>query len=300
MDRVFLVILFLSLFFHVSVYVALARTPVHEEVTLEEIPDRFAKILMPEKHEETEAKVEKKVDVAEKPRAEKPDEAPKPEDAPEVAAEKKARRVAAVVKEVQSKGILKVLGSLGVGAGLGGAAVRDVLGEGGGVGDVASALAGAGGVAAAAGDGAAGGRRGDGAHAGAAGIGDLGTSGGGRVEYGVKSEVKVSAVVGMEDAAIDSHDIDPAKLSSFIHARMSGIKACYEGQLKRSPTLKGKIRIRFSILETGGLAEIQAIENGVGSPEVASCIVATMRAWRTPFHPSSVVTVEHGFVFSAQ
>jgi len=309
MDRAFLVILFLSLFTHVSAYVALARTPPREEVTLEQIPDRFAKILIPEKmpDEPPAAKVEeKKVEVVEQPKEEKKQEdAPAPDDTPQVAAEKKALHTAAVVKAVQSRGILKVLGALGAGGGLGGVAVKDVFGEGGGMGDVASALAGVGGVAVAAsevgpGGGGVGGRRGSAAATSAARIGDLGTTGGGgKVEYGVKSDVKVSGSVGMEEAEVDSPDIDQAKLGAFIRARMSAVKACYENQLKRNPNLKGKIRIRFTILETGGLSEIQAVENSVGSSEVASCIVATMRTWRTQFHPSGVVTVEHGFVFSA-
>ncbi|HZZ85407.1 MAG TPA: AgmX/PglI C-terminal domain-containing protein [Anaeromyxobacteraceae bacterium] len=307
MDRAFLAILALSLSTHVGAYVALARTPPREEVTLEQIPDRFAKILIPEKMPEEEvpaAKAEKKVEVAEKPKQEKKEDEPAAEDPPQVAAEKKARHTAAVAKAVQSKGILKVLGALG-GGGLGGAAVKDVFGEGGGMGDVASALAGAGGVAVASGDGgpgaaAAGGRRGSGSGSGAARIGDLGTTGGGgKVEYGVKSDVKVSGTVGMEEAEVDSPDIDQAKLGAFIRARMSAVKACYENQLKRNPSLRGKIRVRFTILETGGISDIQAVENSIGSSEVASCIVATMRTWRTQFHPSGVVTVEHGFVFSA-
>ena len=37
--------------------------------------------------------------------------------------------------------------------------------------------------------------------------------------------------------------------------------------------------------------------NSLGSPEVASCIVNTMRSWRTQFRPSGPVTVEYPFVF---
>ncbi|BDG10433.1 AgmX/PglI C-terminal domain-containing protein [Anaeromyxobacter paludicola] len=306
LDRAFLVILLCSLASHVGAYAALARTPPREEVTLEQIPDRFARILIPEKAPEQppEAKVEeKRPEVAEKKAEEKPkEEAPAPEDPPEVVAEKKARHAAEVTKAVQSKGILKVLGALGgAGGGLGGAAVKDVFGEGGAT-DVAAALAGAGGVAVASGEGAAGagGRRGAAASTGAARIGDLGTTGGGgKVDYGARAEAKVSGSVGMEEAEVDSPDVDQARLGAFIRARMSAVKACYESQLKRNPGLRGKIRIRFTILETGALSDVQAVENGIGSSEVASCIVATMRTWRTQFHPSGVVTVEHGFVFSA-
>ena len=103
--------------------------------------------------------------------------------------------------------------------------------------------------------------------------------------------------VAAEEAEVDSSDIDQGKLAAFVKARMGLIKACYENALKRNPSLKGKISIRFTILETGGLSEIAAALNTLGSPEVAACIVNTMRSWRTQFRPSGPVTVEYPFVF---
>ncbi len=79
---------------------------------------------------------------------------------------------------------------------------------------------------------------------------------------------------------------------------MGLVKACYENALKRNPNLKGKLTIRFTILETGGLADIVTAMNSIGSSEVATCIIGTMRTWRTQFRPSGPVTVEYPFVFS--
>jgi len=300
LDRLFVTVLVISLTLHVSAYVALARTPVREDVTLEEIPDRFAKLLIPERKPEPPRKREEKAAPAAEPKKEekKAEEGKKAEEDPAKAAARKAARAAQVAKAVQSKGILRVLGALGPGTGAG--AVADVFGSGGGFGDVASALSGAGGVAVATDPGAVSGRKGGG-QGGAASIGDLATSGGGggKVGYGQRSEARVSGSVATEAAEIDSSDVDQGKLGAFVRARIGLIKACYENQLKRNPNLKGKIRVRFTILETGGLADIAVTENSLGSPDVASCIVGTMRGWRTPFRPSGTVTVEYPFVFSA-
>jgi outer membrane biosynthesis protein TonB len=299
LDRLFATILAVSFAVHTGAYVALANTDVPKELTLEEIPDRYAKVLIPERlpkpppppeEKKPEKAVEEKKPVEEK----KVDEQRKgPESAEQVAA-KKAARTAAIAKAVQSKGILKVLGALGPGTGS--SAVADVFGTGGGIGDVASALSGAGGVAVANDPGAAGGRKGGGQGE-AASIGSLATSGGGKVGYGAKTEVRVSGSVAAEEAEVDSADIDQAKLAAFVKARMGLIKACYENALKRNPTLKGKIAVRFTILETGGLADVTPALNSVGSPEVAACIVNTMKSWRTQFRPSGPVTVEYPFVF---
>lgn len=301
MDKSFVIVLSVSLLLHVSAYAALRATPVREEVTLEEIPDRFAKLLIPERKPEPPKPIEeKKVEVAAEVKKEekKPEEPKKVEEDAAKAAARKAARAAAVQKAVQSKGILRVLGALGPGTG--GGAVADVFGSGGGFGDVASALSGAGGVAVAVDPGAASGRKGGG-QGGQASIGDLATTGGGggKVGYGQKSEARVAGSVATEEAEIDSSDIDQGKLGAFVRARIGLIKACYENQLKRNPHLRGKIRIRFTILETGGLADVDAIENTLGSAEVSACIIVTMRGWRTPFRPSGTVTVEYPFVFSA-
>jgi len=296
MDRLFVTVLILSLLLHGGTYVALANTPLPPEVTLEEIPDRYAKVLIPEKlpappekpKEDAGSKKEEKV-------TKKESDDKKPAESAEAQAQRKAARAAAVAKAVQSKGILKVLGALGPGTGSG--AVADVFGAGGGMTDVASALSGAGGVAVATDPGAGGGRKGGG-QGGAASIGDLATSGGGAVAYGAKSEVKVTGSVAAEEAEIDSAEIDQQKLGAFVKARFGLIKACYENALKRNPNLKGKVTIRFTILETGGLADIEAAVNTIGSADVATCIMATMRSWRTPFKPSGPVTVEYPFVFT--
>jgi TonB family protein len=299
MDRLFTVVLAVSFLVHSGAYIALANTELpSREVTLEEIPDRYAKVLIPERMPrppEQEKKEEKKVEapVEKEKKVEKADE--KKADAPEQVAQRKAARAAAVAKAVQSKGLLKVLGALGPGSS-GGAAVADVFGASGGMGDVASALSGAGGVAVATDPGAGAGRKGGG-QGGTASIGSLATAGGGKVALGAKTEVKVAGSVAAEEAEVDSSDIDQGKLSAFVRARMGLIKACYENALKRNPALKGKIVIRFTILGTGALADINTAQNSLGSAEVGACIVNTMRSWRTQFRPSGPATVEYPFVF---
>ncbi len=295
MDRLFVSVLVLSFLAHSGAYVALANTEVPKEITLEEIPDRYAKVLIPERLPKPPPPEEKKAAVEQKVEKKAEADNKKKDETPEQTAARKAARAAAVAKAVQSKGILKVLGALGPGAAQG--AVADVFGAGGGMGDVASALSGAGGVAVATDPGAGGGRKGGG-QGGVASIGNLATSGGGKVAYGAKTEVRVSGSVAAEEAEVDSSDIDQQKLGTFVRARMGLIKACYENALKRNPGLKGKISIRFTILQTGGLADVTAAVNSMGAPEVAACIVNTMRSWRTQFRPPGPVTVEYPFVFS--
>jgi outer membrane biosynthesis protein TonB len=302
MDRLFGTVLAVSFLTHGGLYAALASADLPPEVTIEQIPDRYARLLVPdrqpvapvEKKDDTKAAAEEKKVEEKRPEADGK-KAEKKAETTEQAAARKAARSAAVAKAVQGKGMLKVLGALGPGSG--GGAVADVFGAGGGMTDVATALSGAGGVAMATDPGAGGGRKGGG-QGGAASIGDLATSGGGAVAYGSKTEVKVTGTVATEAAEIDSSDIDQGKLSAFVRARMGLIKACYENALKRNPGLKGKVVIRFTILETGGVSDVGASQNTLGAPDVAACIMNTMRTWRTQFRPSGPVSVEYPFLFT--
>ena len=303
MDRLFVTVLAISFLLHGGLYAALAATDIpQKDLTLEEIPDRYARVLVPEKQPELPKPPEKGNETPAEVKVEPTEKKPEPEkkgSAGEPGPESKAAHAAAVAKAVQSKGILKVLGALGPGTGRG--AVADVFGTGGAAGDVATALAGAGGVAVATDPGqvGGGGRKGGG-QGGAATIGSLATSGGGgsQVGYGTKAEAKVSGSVAAEAAEVDSSEVDQGKLGAFVRARMGLLKACYESALKRNPSLRGRMRIRFTILETGGVSELTVVENGLGSPDVASCVAGTMKSWRLPFRPTGPVTVDYPLVFS--
>ena len=105
----------------------------------------------------------------------------------------------------------------------------------------------------------------------------------------------------------------PIELKDALHARraprvftsaawrrrggLSAVQACYEQQLKRNPSLKGKIVVRFTIGSTGRITEVDIDDNQMGNDEVASCIKAKIRAWTTPFKPDGDATVSYPFVF---
>ncbi|HEY0882556.1 MAG TPA: hypothetical protein VGD87_13530, partial [Archangium sp.] len=139
-DRFFFMVLSASLVFHFSGATFIACQPKVEEreLTLDELPDRFVKAMMPvevkppptevaDNGPKEDAKDEKKTDDVKK--AEKPSTSN--------SSDKKAQLQAKVAKS----GLLKVIGAAG-----GGGAFEDVLGGSNGVGDVASALSGASGV----------------------------------------------------------------------------------------------------------------------------------------------------------
>jgi outer membrane biosynthesis protein TonB len=301
MDRVFFGILAASLLLHFSgaAIIIASEPPPEPELSLDELPDRFARVLIPPKAEEPKKQAAEQAQAAaateEKPKSndseDKPAETAKPANAQEAAA-----RRAEVVKKVEGKGLLKILGSSGSGSG---GAFADVLGGSTGGGEIAAALAGAGGVGIATeASVGANGPRGGGTGK-VAGIGELGTSGAGKVDLGSsKKEVEVSGRVSSATPEVESSDVDREALARYVKARLKAIQNCYEKELKRNPSLKGKVMVRFSILPSGRTGDIEIEENTLGNDAVGSCIRTVIRSWVFPFKPDDEVPVAYPFVFS--
>jgi outer membrane biosynthesis protein TonB len=287
-DHLFFGILAASLFLHFAgaACIALSPKPPDTDLALDELPDRFARVLLPPKPPEPEQQKAPEQTAQEEKKDLKKDV--KKKDLPQDATQRKA----VLQQRVASKGLLKILGSAG-----GSGALSDVLGSGTGSGDVAAALAGARGVSIATAD-SVGARAGGGAGR-TAGIGDVGTSGGGKVALAGKGDAKVSGQVSTAAPEVDSADVDRAALSRYIRDRLGAIRGCYERELKRNPGLKGKVVVRFNITPAGRAGDIRIEENTLGSPEVASCISGLMRSWIFPFKPPDEVPVQYPFLFTS-
>lgn len=284
LDQFFFTILAISLFIHFTgaSYIACQPMPEERELTLDELPDRFTKMIMPVEVKKPEPKkvAEKGPDKKEEAKEEKK----------EAKAETKADQKAALEKKVASKGLLKILG----GAGPGGS-FADVLGDSG-AGSVASALDGASGVGVATADSVAG-PKGGGAGA-AAGIGDLGTDGAGKVNIGEKTATVIKGRVADAAPDVDSKDVDREALAKYVRSRKSAIQGCYEKELKRNPQLKGKVVVRFTITKLGRASDVGIEEDTMNNEAVGSCIKAMIRGWVFPFKPEDDVPVAYPFVFS--
>ncbi|NOK15664.1 AgmX/PglI C-terminal domain-containing protein [Corallococcus carmarthensis] len=297
-DRVFFGILLSMLVLYVlSVALIVSQpAPVEREVELDQLEDRFVRAIIPPqpaKKEEPKGTVtpeEKKPDKAET--APKKTASSDPAPAPANSAERRQQ----LTEKVGNTGILKLLGGKGPG---GGDAIADVLGSAGSGTNVAEALAGAtssGALTAGSGGGNSINPQGDGGGKVAA-IGATQTSGAGTVNTGSKQVVKVPQVA---DAVpeVDSSEVSPKDLARFIQRMKASIQRCYEKELKRDPTLKGRVMVRFNLKPDGRAGNVEVDESTLRSEGVSSCIITTIRGWKFPFQPSDDVPVSYPFIFS--
>lgn len=270
--------------------------------------DRFAEITMPDKKPEEVKKEDDSAKKAEEDAAKKAaedakkkeeeankKEDKKPEGEPDQAA-KAQKHADDVKKAVANSKLLQVLGSAG-----GDGAIGNVFASNKGFNsDIADALNGAGGVKVATGDdgpehkGSAGG-------GGVVGIGDLSAGAGGGGGHGTLAEkAHVSPpriTVDDSDVEIESTSVDKDALNKFIKGRIRSITACYEKELKLSPTLKGKIVVRFTVTTAGRTGEASIDADTMHADNVSNCIIRTIKSWTYPFKPEEDVPVSFPFVF---
>ena len=281
--------------------VAYARSlPYVEPTSIDQIDQSYQRLIMPDRLPEPP-----KEEIADSSGQEKAAEKRKPSKKP---AKKKVakkpssdgdgkkggpRSKEALRKQVAGKGLLAVLGannSRGRGA------LQDVFEEGGGaVGDLGEAFSGVSGVDIA-GSGESGTRgRGTG---GGVDIGELGTAGGGggKVSSGNKTEAAVRGRARAEAPEVDG-ELSQAQISRVMRRQIKALRDCYERALKRDRGLKGKLVIRFEIMETGRTANVE-FDDLMGSPDVVSCIRRRAKYWRFPKPEGGSVFVAYPIVFT--
>jgi hypothetical protein len=132
----------------------------------------------------------------------------------------------------------------------------------------------------------------------AAGINDLGTSGvGAGTGLGPKKDVVVAHVETMGGPEVESSAIDRNMVNRIVRSHLRSVQACYEKELKRNPTLRGKVVVRFTIGTTGRVTAAEVEENSL-SPEVADCIRTNIKFLTFPVKLEEEVSVSFPFVFS--
>src|SRR3569832_1434164 len=311
-DWFFATIAGISFLMHLLLVIYLRNVDWPRKPDIEEIPDRFVKMVAQPKKEEPkkeEKKVEEKAEEKKEEKAEKKPEAKKAappkreltEAEKQKLAEERARadaeRRARLAEQVRSPGLLKLLGAKADGGG----SLADVLGKGDVDRDQEKAFQNIGGVGVASSDAALRGIKSGGSGSGrVASVGGL--RGGGSIAGGetgvVSGEKRVSGVVKSEAPAVDG-ELDPGIVSMEVRSRLGAIKACYERALKRNPSLSGQVVVHWTITAAGTVSGIDVENDTLGDSEVASCIKSLVARWRFPAPAGGSVEVSFPFVFQA-
>jgi len=89
-----------------------------------------------------------------------------------------------------------------------------------------------------------------------------------------------------------------ASLLAVIQRYSAGIQYCYGNELKRDPTLRGKLVVAITVAASGEVTEATVVQNTTGSSRLASCALSQVRDWRFPAITGGATTFQAPFVFT--
>ena len=118
--------------------------------------------------------------------------------------------------------------------------------------------------------------------------GDLGQ----RKESGPRVGAKDPLVLG---------SIDKATVDRIVKQHLPSIRACYERELGRTPTLRGKLSVKFVIGKDGGVSTVSSRNDSLKTPAVSNCVHSRFMRMTFPKpRGGGIVTVNYPLVFDAR
>ena len=116
-----------------------------------------------------------------------------------------------------------------------------------------------------------------------------------KVERKIKSDIKVRQA----DEVVGVGTLSPAKINRVVRRNSKRLQGCYESELKRNRTLRGVIKVRFTILQNGRVGKTKVLQNSMNSTAVAKCIERKIKRWKFRDKPKGgSVTVAYPFYFT--
>ena len=304
---------FMSMFGFI-VYLENADWPIEQGISM--VPDDIAKMIFeepappPEPVEEPTAEPTEEGEEAPapdaKPEPSRGDDKPSaPAEGPDDSAQAVAEKTARIAEEAAQAAEALIVGALGEADG----ALQDVLANGAVTGSAQDILAQASGIGVATtSSGTLRTQSGGATGSGVKGLGSLAKAGGaeataGKGEGGAVQERTIKGKTELGDGGDigGSGDFDAALVVAMIKKRIGAIRACYERELKRNPTLAGKVTIEFTIQPQGNVTGVKVAANTTGDDSVGTCVKNAVGGFRfNPGPDGGSVTFSYPFVFAPQ
>jgi TonB family protein len=118
------------------------------------------------------------------------------------------------------------------------------------------------------------------------------------VDLAKKGSFIIQKPESIEGAASSNAKRDNDAISAIVSSHKTSIRMSYEKYLKREPTLAGKITVRFTIAASGSIAMVTIVENTTGNSNLENEIMRKIRMWRFEAIADGDVTVTYPFLFA--
>jgi hypothetical protein len=91
--------------------------------------------------------------------------------------------------------------------------------------------------------------------------------------------------------------LEAGKIAAVVKMKLRGLQDCYERELKKTPSLSGRLAIAFTLDGEGAVTEARVESNEMGNAAVADCLVTRLKRFKFPKSDCASVTVSYPFIF---
>jgi len=86
------------------------------------------------------------------------------------------------------------------------------------------------------------------------------------------------------------HVLSAEDIKGVVLANLDPLRACYESEANRTPTLKGEVTLVFQIAAAGSVSDARVKRSSLANPAAEKCMVEAARCLRFP------TSIRHSFV----
>jgi TonB family protein len=112
-----------------------------------------------------------------------------------------------------------------------------------------------------------------------------------------KGDIVISRPESIEGAASASAKRDITAINAVVASHKTSVRMSYERFLKKTPDLAGKITVRFTIDAGGIVTRAEVLENTTGNQELEEEIVRKVKMWKFEEIPEGEVTITYPLIF---
>jgi hypothetical protein len=106
------------------------------------------------------------------------------------------------------------------------------------------------------------------------------------------------ARVGIGAGAPTAHGgLSPEQIRRVVMAHQGALRACYDSELARNPTLKGGVTMTWNIEPGGSVASAGVAGSTIGNDRVSGCVLRQVKSWHFPASESPTNVAAYPFKF---
>ena len=91
--------------------------------------------------------------------------------------------------------------------------------------------------------------------------------------------------------------LSPEQIMRVVRRNQAAVRYCYENELQRQPSLRGRIEIQWRIARNGTVSSARVGSSTMRNAGVEGCIVRQVRRWRFDQPDGGEVDVNFPFIF---